>query len=167
MNTDDINRLIEALREEITQLGELLALQQEQQVLIIERKPQELIVKVNEISTQEKRNLAARTAREEARLALISQAGGDESMPFSELIATMPADYQPLVDAQRLEINVQIKNVARWVRQNHLLLKRSLELMQDIMQNVFPAQAAPKTYGRSGAVSQGSPPPSTLYEGII
>ena len=35
MNTDDINRLIEALREEITQLGELLALQQEQQELII------------------------------------------------------------------------------------------------------------------------------------
>ena len=167
MNTDDINRLIEALREEITQLGELLALQQEQQALIIERKPQELITKVNEISTQEKRNIAARTAREEARLALISQAGGDENMPFSELIETMPADYQPLVDAQRQEINVQLKNVTRWVRQNHLLLKRSLELMQDIMQNVFPAQAKPKTYGRKGAISQGTPPPSTLYEGII
>lgn len=167
MNTDDINQLIEALREEITQLGEMLALQQEQQVLIIERKPQELIAKVNEITTQEKRMLGARAHREQARMALITQAGGTADMPFSELIASAPADYQPLLDAQRREINVQIQNVARWVRQNHLLLKRSLELMQDIMQNVFPAKAAPKTYGRSGAVSQGSPPPSTLYEGII
>ena len=167
MNTEDINRLIEALREEITQLGEMLALQQEQQVLIIERKPQELIAKVNEITTQEKRMQGARVQREEARLALITQAGGEPDMPFSDLIASTPTDYQPLLDAQRREINVQIQNVNRWVRQNHLLLDRSLKLMQDIMQNVFPAQAAPKTYGRSGAVSQTTPPPSTLYEGII
>ena len=33
MNNDDINRLIESLREEMTQYGELLALMQEQQEL--------------------------------------------------------------------------------------------------------------------------------------
>ena len=39
MNNDDLKRLIESLREEMTQYGELLALMQEQQELIINRQP--------------------------------------------------------------------------------------------------------------------------------
>ena len=65
------------------------------------------------------------------------------------------------------EINTLLQNVRKWVQQNHLLLKRSLDLMQDILQNVFPTQASPKTYGRQGAISPVNPPPSSLYEGII
>ena len=42
-----------------------------------------------------------------------------------------------------------------------------LDLMQGILQNVYPDQASPKTYGRQGVVSPVNPPPSTLYEGII
>ena len=74
-----------------------------------------------------------------------------------------PQLLEALVD----EINALLQNVQKWLRQNHLLLKRSLDLMQDILQNVFPSKASPKTYGRQGAVSPVNPPPSTLYEGII
>ena len=167
MNNDEINRLVESLREEMTQYGELLALMQEQQGLIINRQPQELLANLNEVNQQMERIAAARGAREQARVALTAQLGATEETTFKQMTSLLPTDYQPLVDALVEEINALLKNVQKWLRQNHLLLKRSLDLMQDILQNVFPAKASPKTYGRQGSVSPVNPPPSTLYEGII
>ena len=67
MNNDDINQLIESLREEMTQYGELLALMQEQQELIINRQPQELLANLNEVNGQMEKIAMARQAREQAR----------------------------------------------------------------------------------------------------
>ncbi len=167
MNNDDINRLIESLREEMTQYGELLALMQEQQELIINRQPQELLANLNEVNGQMEKIAVARQAREQARLSLATQLGGTQETTFTEMTSQLPEEYRPLLGALVEEINALLQNVHKWLRQNHLLLKRSLDLMQDILQNVFPAQASPKTYGRQGAVSPVNPPPSTLYEGII
>ncbi len=167
MNNDDINRLIESLREEMTQYGELLALMQEQQELIINRQPQELLANLNEVNGQMEKIAVARQAREQARLSLATQLGGTQETTFTEMTSQLPEAYRPLLEALVEEINALLQNVHKWLRQNHLLLKRSLDLMQDILQNVFPAQASPKTYGRQGAVSPVNPPPSTLYEGII
>ncbi len=167
MNNDDINRLIESLREEMTQYGELLALMQEQQELIINRQPQELLANLNEVNGQMEKVAAARQAREQARVALATQLGATQDTTFKQMTSQLPEEYQPLLEALVNEINALLQNVHKWLRQNHLLLKRSLDLMQDILQNVFPAQASPKTYGRQGAVSPVNPPPSTLYEGII
>ncbi len=167
MNNDDINRLIESLREEMTQYGELLALMQEQQELIINRQPQELLANLNEVNGQMEKIAVARQAREQARLSLATQLGGTQETTFTEMTSQLPEEYRPLLGALVEEINALLQNVHKWLRQNHLLLKRSLDLMQDILQNVFPAQASPKTYGRKGAVSPVNPPPSTLYEGII
>ena len=170
MNNDDINRLIESLREEMTQYGELLALMQEQQELIINRQPQELLANINEVvgqNGQMEKIAMARQAREQARLALATQLGGTQAMTFKQITGQLPEEYRPLLEALVDEINTLLQKVRKWLRQNHLLLKRSLDLMQDILQNVFPTQASPKTYGRQGAVSPVNPPPSTLYEGII
>ena len=167
MNNDDINRLIESLREEMTQYGELLALMQEQQELIINRQPQELLANLNEVNGQMEKIAVARQAREQARLSLATQLGGTQETTFTEMTSQLPEEYRPLLGALVEEINALLQNVHKWLRQNHLLLKRSLDLMQDILQNVFPAKASPKTYGRQGSVSPVNPPPSTLYEGII
>ena len=167
MNNDDINRLIESLREEMTQYGELLALMQEQQELIINRQPQELLANLNEVNGQMEKVAAARQAREQARVSLATQLGATQDTTFKQMTSQLPEEYQPLLEALVHEINALLQNVHKWLRQNHLLLKRSLDLMQDILQNVFPAKASPKTYGRQGSVSPVNPPPSTLYEGII
>jgi len=167
MNNDDINRLIESLREEMTQYGELLALMQEQQELIINRQPQELLTNLNEVNGQMEKIAIARQAREQARVALAKQLGTTEETTFKQMTSQLPEEYQPLLEALVNEINALLQNVHKWLRQNHLLLKRSIDLMQDILQNVLPGQASPKTYGRQGSVSPANPPPSTLYEGII
>ncbi len=167
MNNDDINRLIESLREEMTQYGELLALMQEQQELIINRQPQELLTNLNEVNVQMEKIAEARQAREQARATLTTQLNATQETTFKQMTSQLPADYQPLLEALVDEVNALLQNVHKWLRQNHLLLKRSLDLMQGILQNVYPDQASPKTYGRQGVVSPVNPPPSTLYEGII
>ena len=167
MNNDEINRLIESLREEMTQYGELLALMQEQQELIINRKPQELLTNLNEVNVQMEKIAEARQAREQARATLTTQLNATQETTFKQMTSQLPAEYQPLLEALVDEVNALLQNVHKWLRQNHLLLKRSLDLMQGILQNVYPDQASPKTYGRQGVVSPVNPPPSTLYEGII
>ncbi len=164
---ESIDALVRALREELTQYGELLALMQEQQELIIDRKAQDLLQNLNQVNDQMKKIAAAREAREAARRALLALVGGDNLTTFREMTAKLPAEYQPLISALVEEINQLLQRVHQWLRQNHLLLRRSLDLMQSILQNIFPTTAATRTYGRLGAVTPVSPPPSTLYEGII
>jgi len=119
------------------------------------------------VNGQMEKIAVARQAREQARLSLATQLGGTQETTFTEMTSQLPEEYRPLLEALVEEINALLQNVHKWLRQNHLLLKRSLDLMQDILQNVFPAKASPKTYGRQGSVSPVNPPPSTLYEGII
>ena len=47
-----LNNLIAALREEMTQYGELLALMQEQQELIINRSANELLINLHDVNQQ-------------------------------------------------------------------------------------------------------------------
>ena len=67
----------------------------------------------------------------------------------------MNSDGAALVE----EINTLVDHIQKWMRQNHLLLQRSLDLMQRLVQEVFP-QTKPKTYSRSGYISPVNPPPS-------
>jgi flagellar biosynthesis/type III secretory pathway chaperone len=163
-----LNNLIAALREEMTQYGELLALMQEQQELIINRSANELLINLHDVNQQVEKIATHREHRETARRALVQSVGGTEDTTFKQMTALLPEEYQPLLNALVEEINQLLQRIQQWVRQNHLLLKRSLDLMSKIMHTIFPtSSAAAQTYGRSGTVSPVAPPPSTLYEGLI
>ena len=163
-----LNNLIAALREELTQYGELLALMQEQQELIINRAANDLLINLHEVNQQVEQIGACREQREAARRVLVQDLGGTEDTTFKQMTALLPEEYQPLLDALGEEINQLLQQIQKWVRQNHLLLKRSLDLMQKIMNTIFPtSSAAAQTYGRGGTVNPIAPPPSTLYEGLI
>jgi hypothetical protein len=165
---EELNNLITALREELTQYGEVLALMQEQQELIINRAANELLINLNTVNSQMEQVALARQQRELARQQLIASLGGTEETTFRQMTEMLPPEVQPLVDALVQEINQILQNVQKWLRQNHILLKRSLDLMQTIMKSMFPSSSAVAgTYGRSGQISPVNPPPSSLYEGII
>jgi flagellar biosynthesis/type III secretory pathway chaperone len=109
-----------------------------------------------------------REQRDAARRALVQSVGGTEDTTFKQMTALLPEEYQPLLNALVEEINQLLQRIQTWVKQNHLLLKRSLDLMSKIMHTIFPtSSAAAQTYGRGGTVSPIAPPPSTLYEGLI
>ncbi len=165
---DALNQLIAALREELTQYGEMLALMQEQQELIINRAANELLLNLHEVDGQKDKILACREQREAARRELVQALGGTEETTFKQMTELLPEEYRPLLEALVEEINQMLQRIQQWLRQNHLLLKRSLDLMQKIMHTMFPTSStAAQTYGRGGTVSPIAPPPSTLYEGII
>ena len=165
---EELNNLVNALREELTQYGEVLALMQEQQELIINRAANDLLINLNCVNEQMERVSNARDQREICRRQLVTALGGAEDTTFRQMTQMLPPEVQPLLDALVQEINHLLHNIQRWLKQNHLLLKRSLDLMQSIMKNMFPsAGAAAGTYGRGGQVSPVNPPPSSLYEGII
>ncbi len=162
-----VEHLIGCLREELTQYGELLALMQEQQELIIGRHAEALQHNLAAVEQQVARVTAARTAREQARKVIITALGAAPEIPFRQMTAQLPAEYQPLLEALVAEINQILLRVQQWLRQNHLLLSRSLDLMQRMIQNLFPAAGSGRTYGRRGYVAPVTPPPSSLYEGIV
>jgi len=165
---EHINTLIAALREELTQYGEVLALMQEQQEHIINRAANELLVNLSAVEEQMTKVAAARDQREACRRALVASLGGTEETTFRQMTELLPEEVQPLLTALVEEINQLLQRIQKWLRQNHMLLKRSLELMNQIMQRMFPASGgAAGTYSRGGQVSPVTPPPSTLYEGII
>ena len=166
--TEELNNLITALRDELTQYGEVLALMQEQQQFIIKRSANELLSNLNEVNEQMEKVAAARNHRDACRQALFPTLGATEETTFRQMTGMLPTEVQPLLKAMVEEINQLLKRIQKWLRQNHMLLSRSLDLMKQIMKGMFPSSSATAgTYGRGGQVSPVTPPPSTLYEGII
>ena len=165
---EELKSLITALREELTQYGEVLALMQEQQQFIINRSANELLLNLNVVNEQMEKVAACRNHREARRRALVATLGATEETTFRQMTEMLSPEVQPLLNALVEEINQLLQHIQKWLRQNHMLLKRSLDLMKQIMKGMFPSSSATAgTYGREGQVSPVTPPPSTLYEGII
>jgi flagellar biosynthesis/type III secretory pathway chaperone len=68
---------------------------------------------------------------------------------FAELLKLIPEPYPPLLKALVDEINGCLQRVRQRTRQNHLLLSRSVEMMQRFISTLFPA-AAVTTYNQTG-----------------
>ena len=62
------------------------------------------------------------------------------STPFADLIPLLPPDYRPLLCALVDENNHLLGRVRQRARQNHVLLRRSVELMQELLHTLFPSR---------------------------
>lgn len=160
-----IQNLIEALREELKQYGEMLALLETQQHLVIHRQTEDLLRNVTDVNAQVEAIQAARREREQQQrhvarhLALADDAG------FAEITPRLPAVYQPLVQALVEENNELLTRVQQRVRQNHLLLSRAVELMQRFIGTLCPG-SAPATYNETGRTLSVVQPPHLLYNAV-
>ena len=94
-----LSNLIEALREELKQYGEMLALLDQQQQLVVRRQVAELPENVNCVNAQAGVIAAARQEREQRQRHLARLLALPETTGFHALIPLLPADYRPLVDA--------------------------------------------------------------------
>ena len=118
-----LSNLIEALREELKQYGEMLALLDQQQQLVMRRQVAELPENVNCVNAQAGVIAAARQEREQRQRHLARLLALPETSGFAVLIPLLPADYRPLVDALVHENNELLVRVQKRARQNHLLLE--------------------------------------------
>ena len=162
---DSLSRLIEALRDELQQYGEMLALLDQQQQQVCARVADELLTTVALIQEQGTIVQGARRQREECRATVARTLGLAEDAAFLEMLPRLPAPLRPLVQALVEENNDLLRRVQARARQNHFLLSRSVELMQHVIGSLVP-QARPLTYGQSGTMATPALPARSLYNAV-
>lgn len=160
-----LHLLIAALREELQQYGEMLARLDRQQEQVIARAADDVFESIRLVQEQGEVIQAARAHREQCR-ATVAQAvllPGDAS--FALLIPMLPQDYRPLVKALVDENNALLVRVQQRARQNHLLLSRSVELMQSFLNTFFPARET-VVYNDRGTTHTRAVAMSPIYEAV-
>lgn len=160
---EHVDFLIEALREELKQYGEMLALLEHQQRLIIDRASDALLQNLALINAQTSVIHVARHERERRQGDLNGRFQLPADGTFARLYSRLPEPYAPLVKALVDEINFCLRRVHQHSRQNHLLLSRSVEMMQRFIARVFPASAV-TTYDQSGKATASGMPRAGLCE---
>jgi flagellar biosynthesis/type III secretory pathway chaperone len=162
---DILERLINGLREELQQYGEMLALLDQQQEFVVARAAEEVLQTVTSIQGQSLVIQNARAQREEQQRQLARSLGRPESAPFSVIIPLMPEDYRPLAGALVEENNALLMRIQQRARQNHLLLSRSVELLQRFLSTLLPSMH-PRVYNGVGSVLSATLPTQSLYEAV-
>ena len=154
-STDRIEPLIAALREELKHYGEMLALLDRQQEQVKARAAGEIFQSISLIQAQAAAIQAARQHREHCRAAAALACRQPGNAPFTELIPLLPPDYRPLLRALVDENNQLLGRVRQRARQNHVLLRRSVELMQELLRTLFPARQTSVYNGHGHKRGQG------------
>ena len=157
--------LLAALRHELKQYGEVLALLDQQQEYVLVRAADNVLQSVGAINAQMKNIQLARAEREQrqSEVAALLRPAGDPS--FVHLIPLLPEPYRAAIGALVRENNDLLGRVQQRARQNHLLLCRSLEMMQQFINALLPA-APPKTYNGGGQLQPLNQPVQALYQAV-
>ncbi|HEV2692286.1 MAG TPA: flagellar protein FlgN [Verrucomicrobiae bacterium] len=160
-----LSHLIESLREELKQYGEMLALLDQQQQFVMHRQTAALPDNVHHINTQAEVLAGARHEREQRQRNLAKSLELPENVTFKLLIPQLPADYRPLVDALVSENNELLVRVQQRARQNHLMLSHCVDLMSQLIHSIFPA-TKPVTYDGHGHTPANAVPAQSLYQAV-
>lgn len=160
-----LENLIQALREELQQYGEMLARLDLQQEYVTRRSSEDLLQATAAIEVQSQTMQLARRLRIESLAEVAETLGYPSDATFAEIIPQLPADYRPLVTALVQENNESLGRIHQRSRQNHILLCRSLELMGRLLSNLMPGSSSP-VYTDKMNVSNGAFPAHAMYQAI-
>jgi hypothetical protein len=121
--TDEpLRSLIESMREELKQYGEMLALLDRQHDFAATTTNDQLHDSLTAVDAQGAAIQSARNHRELCRRGLAREWQLPENTPLVELALLLPPDYRPLVKALLEENNSLSLRVQQQVCQNHVLL---------------------------------------------
>ena len=160
-----LTHLIDALREELKQYGEILALLDQQQDLVMQRQTNDLLQSISCINAQAAVIAAARHEREQRQRRIARSLKLPEDAGFSVITPRLPADYRPLVQALVQENNELLVRVQQRTRQNHLLLSHAADLMQHLINSIFSG-TSPLTGGNAAAGPAAKLPQPPLYGAV-
>ena len=157
--------LIEKLRDELHQYGEMLALLEQQQESVMARAADAVLNSVVSINEQMCRIQSARQERESSQNEIARALEMTGEPTFANLIPLLPEKYRVAVETLVRENNELLQRVQRHARQNHMLLNRSLQLMQQFLNTLIPANA-PTTYNGDGNLQAAAKPSQLIYEAV-
>lgn len=141
--------LVDAMRTEAQEYGELLALFDEQQTAVINRAPDAVLELDGRITAQLTTLRACRKAREALVAELAKRGEPALEATVTEVMALFREPVRPLVQALMAEINALIGKARRRAQQNRMLLARSVEVSQELLEKLTPA-AVSRTYSPQG-----------------
>ncbi len=155
-----LQNLIEALREELKEYGEMLALLDQQQQTVMHRQTQDLLQCVAAINSQADTIAAACRERAQHQRHIALKLELPDEAPFAALSSRLPAEYRPLVQALVQENNQLLLRIQQRAHQNHLLLSRIVELMQRFLGTL------PTTYNDAGHALAAGLPQRSIYDAV-
>ena len=159
-----LQNLIEALREELKEYGEMLALLDQQQQMVTHRQTQDLLQCVASINIQAEAIAAARREREQRQRDVARELSLDANASFTDVLPKLPNLFRPLIQELVQENNQLLARIQQRARQNHLLLARITDLMQRFLGSLFPGN--PTTYDNAGQLLATTLPQRTVYDAI-
>ena len=123
-----VDRLAEALRNELLEYGHLLQLLRAQQRMVLEENLVELPGNINAVNQQMKQIVFSRKQREYWREEILCWLEADADLPWSQMGDLLPENHQILLQALVNEINISLESVHKLLRQNQQLNLRALIL---------------------------------------
>ena len=163
--TESFENLVSALRRELEHYGEMLALLECQRQQVAARCADGVYQSIRPIKLQAQAIQKARIYREECRAGLAQSLGQGKASTFAQLIPLLAADCRPLLRALVEENNELLMRVRQQVRQNHLRLSRSIELMQSLINSLFPTRES-RVYNGRGNMKARRPVLRSIYEAV-
>jgi flagellar biosynthesis/type III secretory pathway chaperone len=160
-----LSKLVASLREELQQYGEMLARLDDQQAAVIHREPDQVLGAASALQSQSAVVRQARRGREDAQRAVAVNLGLDESVAFAQMLPLMPEPFRPLLSALVQENNELLVRVRQRARQNHVLLAKSVEMMQEMLDSLFSTGRSP-VYGETGALFARAVSSQPMYEAV-
>jgi flagellar biosynthesis/type III secretory pathway chaperone len=161
---DALPHLIESLREELRQYGQMLVLLEDQQEGIVRRQNEALLDATSAVNAQGAAIQAARSQRETIQRELATQLHTEQDPSLAGIAPLLPPDYRPLLTALVQENNNLLRRVQQRARQNYLLLRRSLELLDQFLHTLAPV--GPPVYDGAGSLQTTPPGGAALYEAL-
>jgi len=158
-----LEKLVEALRDELQQYGEMLALLDRQQEIIRLRGADDVLDSLSSINAQSITILKARQTRQTLQQQLAWALGQPENCTFSHLLPLMPEHFRLLVSALVQENNELLQRVSERAQENQSLLHRSLEQMQRFITSLSPSEQPVAEGGNTVLVAETG---TSFYEAI-
>jgi hypothetical protein len=124
-----LQKLIESLRNELEQYGEMLALLEQQQEAA-SLGTDDVMHSIAAINGQGASIQSARQQRQQRQRELAQKLNQPADASFAQIIPLLPQTYQPLLTALVQENNELLVRVRERAQQNQALLRRSLDFMQ-------------------------------------
>lgn len=162
--TEYLKPLIEALRDELSQYGEMLALLDQQQETILHRRTADLLETTEAINSQGRLLQTVRRQREDRQRELAAESRPNEQASLGLLSSLAPAEYRPLIDALVRENNQLLLRIQQRVRQNHLLLNRAIELSERLISSLCPGSTT--VYNDAGGLRPAVTMATAMYEAV-
>jgi flagellar biosynthesis/type III secretory pathway chaperone len=148
--------IVDALRAELAEYGGLLHYFEAQQQSLLARDSAAVLHLSTEIETQTRSAAERREQREQLVATFAREHQQPANATLRSLLPLIESAAQPLLEALIAEVNVLLHRVRRANRHNHALLARTVELHQELLQQLRPT-AFTKTYSPDGRVSVAAP----------